>query len=133
MNKVILDKPDMPYRVIQEQLIPKFSIGQTVYRACVRYIKGNAKCPHCSGTNILHGITNNGREFQADCKFCRSYKAKAAPVEEIVSKILITKHYIEYSVNTGVYYREGELFATKAEAMPRSKELAKGINNRNIT
>lgn len=114
----------------------KFQIGDLVWRASWDYRQNYVTCPDCGGTRALTFIMFDGTEHTIDCAGCAagyepprgvlpvgSYQP-VAHSHTVTGMKLRTEGGFEYTLNSGHYVGEEDLFATKEEAEARAELLS---------
>jgi hypothetical protein len=125
--------------------IPKFDIGDKVFRAQVEQREVAKQCPDCLGQGIWSGITPAGEEFEVPCSTCGfGFKDKSpGTIQErrlTVTALPLTIGSIridtasrnenpvsymckETGIGSGTIHHENNLFISEEEAFKRAREI----------
>ena len=112
--------------------VPKFGLGDNVFRASYDKQEKYVQCPDCFGKRVLRVELGNGEVVAIDCTGCSSgYESPSGVIKQYdftvncdkfsITGISTSPERIEYDLNNygGSYYtsNEGDLFLTKEEAL----------------
>jgi hypothetical protein len=111
----------------------KFNIGDTAYRAHAGQEQIWITCPECLGSGRLHVIMGDDSEVSIHCVCCeRGYEGSPGKIQTykfmgearvgIITAVEMREGKLKYSLSGWSEYN-GNIFATREEALERSKTL----------
>lgn len=116
-------------------MIPKFHIGDKVWRATFDASENYVTCPDCGGTGRIRVIMHDDTEVSIGCQACtygfhqpsgkiKAYDRQARAVPGKITGVDIAINKIEYRIDGGWICTTDNVFASEEEALIRAAELA---------
>lgn len=134
--------------VLTEVPVPKYRIGQTVYRATTTTENVALPCPDCLGKRTWEIVTPGGTRLETPCLRCQGYirnlpslhgkrhvpavvKASIASVRIDTGTGWSERDYVEYTLDnagSGSYYGESQLYDNEALTLEVATAMAHDRN-----